>query len=583
MQRKGRELDARYFDEQERKAFSQSDAKEWQSFLDTGAVVVIPPAEAKSVPAERIFSRPMRFVRTNKNKEETGPLEPKSRIVTPGDVDPDGDIPVEDGGFRTDAPTCPQVAFHLLCSMAVRKKLRLGTFDCKTAFLTGKEHDRDIYCRPPKEGLPGVEPGSLLKLVKGAYGLREAPRLWYLRAREVLLEAGFEEMQTAKACFILRNHGMLILHVDDACFAGRGKQWEKAMQYVRAHFTIGKEEYNDFTFLGRRVRQNKDCTIELDQHDYVKALEKVSVPRERRNRPKAVLTSKELHDYRSIVGQLAWPARETMPFLAYSVSDLQQKVGEATVGDLVHANNILGIAKRSVQQGQKLKFMNFGHESVIGMAAVHDASFMGQPKGGSQQAYALMICPTELYEGRAKTHLIDWGSSKIHRKMRSTLACEASSAARAFDRGAYARVMMYEIEHGLPHKWERDVGDGDFGNLKMNWMDICKTIPFALGTDCRSLYDLCTKNGSMPSEKRVALDLLDVRESMEEMGDIIRWIPTDHMLVDCLTKNMPPDAMLGYMNNMFYAFKYDDVIKNTKREMAKQRKAIREQKKVENC
>ena len=80
----------------------------------------------------------------------------------------------------------------------------------------------------------------------------------------------------------------------------------------------------------------------------------------------------------------------------------------------------------------------------------------------------------------------------------------------------------------------------------------------------------------MPEERRVALDLLDVRESIEEMGDQIRWIPTDHMLVDCMTKNMPPDAMLTYLDSMQYAFKYDDLIKNTKREAAKQRKASRQ-------
>ena len=49
----------------------------------------------------------------------------------------------------------------------------------------------------------------------------------------------------------------------------------------------------------------------------------------------------------------------------------------------------------------------------------------------------------------------------------------------------------------------------------------------------------------MPDERGVALDLLDVRESIEQMGDQIRWIPTDDMLVDCMTKNMPPDAMLA--------------------------------------
>ena len=85
----------------------------------------------------------------------------------------------------------------------------------------------------------------------------------------------------------------------------------------------------------------------------------------------------------------------------------------------------------------------------------------------------------------------------------------------------------------------------------------------------------------MPDEKRVALDLLDVRESIEQMGDQIRWIPTDHMLVDCMTKNMPCDAMLHYLKNMEYAFKYDDVIKNTKRAIAKERKTAREKKAAE--
>ena len=40
--------------------------------------------------------------------------------------------------------------------------------------------------------------------------------------------------------------------------------------------------------------------------------------------------------------------------------------------------------------------------------------------------------------------------------MRSILACEASSAARAFGRGSFARVMLYEIEHGVKHKWIRN-------------------------------------------------------------------------------------------------------------------------------
>ena len=66
IQRKGKELDPRYFDKYESEAFAKADAKEWQSFIDTGAVVIIPPEEARKIPKERIFNRPMRYVRTNK-------------------------------------------------------------------------------------------------------------------------------------------------------------------------------------------------------------------------------------------------------------------------------------------------------------------------------------------------------------------------------------------------------------------------------------------------------------------------------------------------------------------------------------
>jgi len=65
------------------------------------------------------------------------------------------------------------------------------------------------------------------------------------------------------------------------------------------------------------------------------------------------LNAKELNEYRSLVGQLAWPARESMPQLAYAVSDLQQKTSEATVHDLSHANRVLGLAKQWAKNNQQ--------------------------------------------------------------------------------------------------------------------------------------------------------------------------------------------------------------------------------------
>ena len=198
----------------------------------------------------------------------------------------------------------------------------------------------------------------------------------------------------------------------------------------------------------------------------------------------------------------------------------------------------------------------------VGIGAVHDASFMGQPGEGSQFGYAILVAPTELYDGPTVTHLVDWNSAKIHRKVRSTLAAEAASCSRAYDRSMYARAMMSEIENGKTGHWTK----------------MCADVPFCLGTDCRSLYDLCQKLGSLPDERRVALDLLDVKEGIEEMSDEIRWVPTDHMLVDPFTKSMPPDLLMRYLQTGKYSFKYDDDIKNTKRVVAKERKVIKSEK-----
>ena len=152
--RKGKELDPKYFNEHARAAFTSADAKEWQSFVDAGAAQVILPHEAKKVPTDRIFAVPLRYVRTNRDQSGIhGNLEAKSRIVVPGHVDPDGEIPVEEGGVKTDAPTAPQLAFHIPLSRAVRSQWKLRTFDCKSALLIGQQTDRELYVKPPREGL----------------------------------------------------------------------------------------------------------------------------------------------------------------------------------------------------------------------------------------------------------------------------------------------------------------------------------------------------------------------------------------------------------------------------------------------
>lgn len=105
-------------------------------------------------------------------------------------------------------------------------------FDVATAFLSGKNTDRLVHVKAPKEGLPStsvssaIAPFELLRVVKWAYGLSEAPRLWYLRAVE-LQKVGMIEIPFCRSTFIAVDQGACYafcgLHVDDGFVCGDPK------------------------------------------------------------------------------------------------------------------------------------------------------------------------------------------------------------------------------------------------------------------------------------------------------------------------------------------------------------------------
>ena len=101
--------------------------------------------------------------------------------------------------------------------------------------------------------------------------------------------------------------------------------------------------------------------------------------------------------------------------------------------------------------------------------------------------------------------------------------------------------------------------------------------PVGMATDCKSLYDVCIRPTSMPTEKRVTLDLLDVRHHLDQHPAMyqVRWIPTTAMLVDALTKHLPDQTVLeNFMKNNVYSLREDprlEEIRNKARADKKER------------
>ena len=135
--------------------------------------------------------------------------------------------------------------------------------------------------------------------------------------------------------------------------------------------------------------------------------------------------------------------------------------------------------------------------------------------------------------------MVEFGSSVIHRVVRSTLAAEAAALSTALDRQLYLRLVLESLIHGEPE-------------CGPDWRHHLK-VPGMLITDAKSLYDHLCKTGSVPKEKQTLIDLLVARDLMEERAVRIRWVPTDHMLADMLTKEMKlSPAVVKFLDQQVY-------------------------------
>ena len=125
-----------------------------------------------------------------------------------------------------------------------------------------------------------------------------------------------------------------------------------------------------------------------------------------------------------------------------------------------------------------------------------------------------------------------WKSYKMPRVVASTLAGEAQSFATASGLAEWMTLILYAALHGRIDLREASSFLGK--------------VPIIGMTDCKSLYD-AVHSPSSPSkveDKRVAIDLTIVKQSVERTGMSVRWVPTELMLADALTKDQADPADL---------------------------------------
>ena len=90
--------------------------------------------------------------------------------------------------------------------------------------------------------------------------------------------------------------------------------------------------------------------------------------------------------------------------------------------------------------------------------------------------------------------------------------------------------------------------------LRSMWSAACKR-PCLVVTDCKSLYDhVQSQSAPTVDDRRTALDIVILKESLSKTLGSLRWAPTQYMLADSLTKESADafDLLRGCLRQGLY-------------------------------
>ena len=541
-----KELHYHKCDEKRQHGIKSARRKEWENWTNFQAVDVLNPLKSQPWEADRH----------------------KARLVVRGDLE-------RDGMARTDSPTCSQTMLSLVLSLAAAKGWRVKAGDITAAFLQGEVLTRTLVLRPSKDGIEGVEDGSLMIAHRPVYGTKDAPRGFFRKLHRTAIEIGLRPVPHEAACYVLNDdnqniRGMVVSHVDDLLWTGDDEMQNK-MRELQDVLKFGSLDTEDsFSYCARIISQTADG-IRVTCPNTAAKVRPILVKGARRSQRDSPATDVEINQLRSVLASLNWVARVCRPDICYVLSNLQTVQRKALVQDLLDCNKVLKHVQDTPDIGIFYKYYAYEFEKAIivhftdaSHAADFDTSQSGEKLGNRSQS-GRMLClasPQFLETGEGHLHLIEYHSNVVKRVCRSTLQAETLSMVQGYEESEHLRAVL----HGL----EQEHQNSHWVTASMDARTVVQL------TDCRSLDDHLRQGGlSSTGDKRLAIDLSAMRQVVwRQPGELhgdplyheevpqnastkVVWIETSTMLADALTKKMKSSQLDNFLKTGFASIDMD--------------------------
>lgn len=479
----------------------ESMRKEYDALVanDTWSLVELPKGK-KAIGSKWVFAL---------KRNKYGQVEKfKSRLVAKGCSQQWGVDYTE-----TFSPVIRYETIRMLFALAAEQKMYVHQMDVCTAYLNG-ELSEEVYMRQPQEFVDKEYPNYVLKLKKSIYGLKQSGREWNLKLDETLRNIGFVPCVNEPCLYRMSHHDKLCLiavYVDDLliCCEDKDIMLQLKGRISEVFDCVDKGQVN--LFLGMQVeREGELGAITVSQSQYINDLLKqhnmetcrpASTPLDTSFQVACTnekCTKVDTVSYQSSIGSLMYLAMCTRPDIIHSVSKLAQRNTDPHKEHEAGIKHILRYLSNT--KDLKLAYKCTG-KKIEGYVDADWASCTLDRK--SYTGYAFFLGGS----------VFSWSSKKQGCVALSSTEAEYIAMAAAVKEAAYLKSLLEEI--GL--------ADGQ---------------PVVIYGDNMSAQQLAKNPMYHARTKHIDIRYHFVRELVTDKIVELKYMPTDQMIADILTKNL---------------------------------------------
>jgi Reverse transcriptase (RNA-dependent DNA polymerase)/Pol polyprotein, beta-barrel domain/GAG-pre-integrase domain len=503
-----------------KQAIAAPDCKNWEAAMAEelaslerlGTWTVVPessiPNGQQPITAKWVFKL--------KLDSNNNPTRYKARLVARGFQQTEG-VDYDE----TFAPVVKLKSLKLILSIAAAQDLEIKQMDFDTAFLNA-DLSHDVYMRLPEGS--NYPPGTVCKLLKSIYGLKQAGHDWHVILRDLLTSLGYEQLQCDRCVFIKRTEGdrmiILPLYVDDTLSVYHRQDepiWLADKAAIAARYAIKDLGDCEWILNMKLTRDRTVPTITLSQEAYIKRM--LEAFRHHQSKPLATpspdadlfappagcdmtpLDKREQTRYQSIVGSLLYAALTTRPDISFAVNELGRFNAQATQFHMQAAHHVLRYLAGTINLG--LTFGLHGSPTDIKPEIYTDSSWANDLE--TRRSTSGMVV-------KFSGNIVSWSSRKQKTVAISSTEAEYMAASEATCEALWLRT------------WIREVFRTD--------------VPVTIYCDNQSAIALAKNDTFHQRTKHIDIRYHLIREHVASGAIQLKFVPTDKQEADILTKRL---------------------------------------------